>query len=46
MKSIKLDVPNAPGEKRYNEGLAYGACGGFCRVAGGQQLAWPRAKKR
>ena len=32
MKSIKLDVPNAPGEKRYNEGLAHGACGGFCRV--------------
>ena len=32
MRSIKLDVPTAPGEKRYNEGLAYGACGGFCRV--------------
>ena len=32
MRSIKLDLPTAPGEKRYNEGLAYGSCGGFCRV--------------
>ena len=32
MRSMKLDVPKAPGEKRYNAGLAYGACGGFCRV--------------
>ena len=32
MRSIKLDLPTAPGEKRYNEGLAYGSCGGLCRV--------------
>ena len=42
MRSMKLDVPKGPGEKRYNAGLAYGSCGGFCRA--GQQLAWLTAK--
>ena len=42
MRSIKLDVPKAPGEKRYNAGLAYGACGACWRA--GQQLAWLTAK--
>ena len=37
MRSMKLDVPKAPGQKRYNAGLAYGACGAGWR--GGQQLA-------
>ena len=32
MRSMKLDVPKGPGEKRYNAGLAYGSCGGFCRA--------------
>ena len=42
MRSMKLDVPKAPGEKRYNAGLAYGACGAGWRA--GQQLAWLTAK--
>ena len=42
MRSMKLDVPKGTGEKRYNAGLAYGSCGGFCRA--GQQLAWLTAK--
>ena len=42
MSSIKLDLPKAPGEKRYNEGLAYGSCGACWRA--GRQLAWLTAK--
>ena len=42
MRSMKLDVPKGPGETRYNAGLAYGSCGGFCRAR--QQLAWLTAK--
>ena len=42
MRSMKLDVPKGPGEKRYNAGLAYGACGSCWRA--GQQLAWLTAK--
>ena len=42
MRSMKLDVPKAPGQKRYNAGLAYGACGAGWRA--GQQLAWLTAK--
>ena len=42
MRSMKLDVPKGPGEKRYNAGLAYGACGACWRA--GQQLAWLTAK--
>ena len=42
MRSMKLGVPKAPGQKRYNAGLAYGACGVGWRA--GQQLAWLTAK--
>ena len=42
MRSMKLGVPKAPGQKRYNAGSAYGACGADWRA--GQQLAWLTAK--
>ena len=46
MRSIKLDVPKPPGEKQYNEGLAYGACGGFCRVGSSRGGSAQAAGKR
>ena len=47
MRSMKLDVPNpkSAGEKRYNAGLAYGACVAGWR-AGHSSLPGSQQKKR
>ena len=44
MRSMKLGVPKGPGQKRYNAGSAYGACGADWRA--GSSLPGSQQKSR
>ena len=44
MRSMKLGVPKAPGQKRHNAQCGFGIRGMWCGLVGWEQLAWLTAK--